>query len=145
MTASNVQSIPLQVVRGCIVASIQIDLEPEVLRQFRRDLLACVQKYRAYGVILDVSGVDILDLDDFNGLRTTMQMAKVMGAQTIISGLKPGVVSALIDLGAEPEGVQAVLNLDDAFQLLDGIERQAAREVDDLEDGNQSGSDPDQE
>ena len=120
MTASNVQRIPLQVTRGCVVASIQIDLSPEVLRQFRIDLLECVQEARANGVILDVSGIDILDLDDFNGLRSTMEMAKIMGARTILSGLKPGVVSALIDLGVDPEGLNAVLNLDDAFRLLDG-------------------------
>ena len=122
MTAARVQRIPLQVARGCVMASIQIDLTPEVLRQFRIDLLECVQKSRANGVILDVSGIDILDLDDFNGLRRTMEMAKVMGAWPILSGLKPGVVSALIDLGADPEGVTAVLNLDDAFRLLDGFD-----------------------
>jgi rsbT antagonist protein RsbS len=81
-----------------------------------------VQKSRANGVILDVSGIDILDLDDFNGLRSTMEMAEVMRARPILSGLKPGVVSALIDLGADPEGVNAVLNLDDAFRLLDGFD-----------------------
>ena len=122
MTASDIQRIPLQVTRGCVVASIQIDLDPEVLRQFRIDLLECVQKSRANGVILDVSGIDILDLDDFNELRSTMEMAEIMGARPILSGLKPGVVSALIDLGADPEGVNAVLNLDDAFRLLDGFD-----------------------
>jgi len=121
MRAFSVQRIPLQVTRGCVVASIQIDLDPEVLRQFRIDLLERVQKSRANGVILDVSGIDILDIDDFNGLRSTMEMAEIMGARPILSGLKPGVVSALIDLGADPEGVNAVLNLDDAFRLLDGF------------------------
>ena len=115
------QRIPLQVTRGCVVASIQIDLNPEVLRQFRIDLLECVQKSHANGVILDVSGIDILDLEDFNGLRSAMAMAEIMGARPILSGLKPGVVSALIDLGVDPEGVEAVLNLDDAFRRLDGI------------------------
>ena len=121
MTASGIQRIPLQVTRGCVVASIQIDLDPEVLRQFRIDLLECVQKSRANGVILDVSGIDILDLDDFNGLRSTMEMAEVLGARPILSGLNPGMVSALIDLGVDSEGVNAVLNLDDAFRLLDGF------------------------
>jgi rsbT antagonist protein RsbS len=121
MTDSGIQRIPLQVARGCVVASIQIDLDPEVLRQFRIDLLECVQKSRANGVILDVSGIDILDLDDFNGLRSTMEMAEVLGARSILSGLNPGMVSALIDLGVDQEGVIAVLNLDDAFRLLDGF------------------------
>ena len=81
MTASGVQHIPLQVVRGCVVASIQIDLTPEVLQQFRIDLLERVQESRANGVILDVSGIDILDLDEFHALRRVMRMAEMMGAQ----------------------------------------------------------------
>jgi rsbT antagonist protein RsbS len=121
MTASSVQRIPLQVARGCVVASIQIDLDPEELRQFRMDLLERLQESGANGVILDVSGIDILDLDDFNGLRSTMEMAEVLGARPILSGLNPGMVSALIDLGVDSEGVNAVLNLDDAFRLLDGF------------------------
>ena len=145
MTASSVQRIPLQVVRGCVVASIQIDLTAEVLRQFRNDLLECVQKSSATGVILDVSGIDILDMDDFNGLRLTMEMAEVMGARPILSGLKPGVVSALIDLGADPEGVNAVLNLDDAFQLLDDIQEKPAEAQEFMDDGDESNSDPGQE
>jgi len=145
MTASSIQRIPLQVVRGCVVASIQIDLNPEVLPQFRSDLLECVQKSRASAVILDVSGIDILDMDDFKGLRSTMEMAQVMGARTILSGLKPGVVSALIDLGADPEGVNAVLNLDDAFKLLDGFRENSAKTAEILNDGHESNSDPGQE
>ena len=145
MTASSVQRIPLQVARGCVVASIQIDLNPEVLPQFRSDLLECVQKSRASAVILDVSGIDILDMDDFKGLRSTMEMAQVMGARTILSGLKPGVVSALIDLGADPEGVTAVLNLDDAFRLLDIIQEKPAEAEEFIDDGHESNSDPGQE
>jgi rsbT antagonist protein RsbS len=141
MTISSVQRIPLQVVRGCVVASIQIDLDPEVLRQLRNDLLECVQRSSANGVILDVSGVDILDLDDYHKLRSTMKMAEVMGARSILSGLKPGVVSALIDLGADPEGVNAVLNLDDAFQLLEGNQEKSARAAEILTDEHESNDD----
>ncbi len=145
MTASGVQRIPLQVTRGCVVASIQIDLTPEVVKQFRIDLLERVQKSNANGVILDVSGIDILDLDDFNGLRSTLEMAKIMGARPVLSGLKPGVVSALIDLGADSEGVHTVLNLDDAFRLLDEIQEKSAKAAEFLDDGQESNSDPDPE
>ena len=144
MTAASVQRIPLQVARGCVVASIQVDLTPEVLRQFRMDLLERVQESRSTGVILDVSGIDILDLDDFNGLRSTMEMAEIMGARPILSGLKPGVVSALIDLGADPEGLNAVLNLDNAFRLLDGIQEKPAESSKFLDDGQETNSDPGQ-
>ncbi len=144
MADSGVQRIPLQVVRGCVVASIQIDLTPEVLRQFRMDLLERVQESGANGVILDVSGVDILDLDDFNALRETIKMAEIMGARPILSGLNPGVVSALIDLGVDPEGLNTVLNLDDAFRLLDEFQELPVKPEEQLNDGPESNSNPSQ-
>jgi rsbT antagonist protein RsbS len=145
MATSTVQHIPLQVVRGCVVASIQIDLGPEVLRQFRLDLLECVQKSRASGVILDVSGLDIMDVEDFDGLRQTMEMASIMGATPVLSGLKPGVVSALIDFGANAEDVNAVLNLDDAFRLLERIRKEPEKMAESLSDGHEANSDSGQE
>ncbi len=142
MTASEVQRIPLQVVRGCVVASIQIDLTPEVLRQFRTELLERVQESSASGVILDVSGVDLLDRDDFDALRKTMVMAEIMGARPILSGLKPGVVSALIDLGVEPEGLKAALSLDDAFRLLDRMQALSGASEEPLDDELESDPNP---
>jgi rsbT antagonist protein RsbS len=144
MTASGVQRIPLQFVHGCVVASIQIDLTPEVLQQFRMELLERVQASGADGVIFDVSGIDILDLDDFDALRQTMAMAEIMGARSILSGLKPGVVSALIDLGADSGELNAVLNLDGAFRLLDEMKKVPAQPKEAFEDGQEDHSNPGQ-
>ena len=115
---SNVPRSPLQVSRGCVIASIQIDLTDEVLSALRKDLLNQVRDIGARGVILDVSGVEVMDVDDFDGLRKTMEMARVMGARPVLSGLRAGVVAALIDLGAMVDGVEAAINLDDAFRLV---------------------------
>jgi rsbT antagonist protein RsbS len=111
--------IPLQVSRGCVVASIQVDLTEAVLRTFRQDLLELIHSSGSSGVILDVSGVEIMDADDFDAVRRSMAMAELMGARCIVSGLRPGVVSALIDLDVDSEGVDAVLNLDEAFRRMD--------------------------
>ncbi len=119
MHDSNGQRIPIQVSRGCVVASIQVDLNEEVLRQFRTDLLHKVQEARTKGVILDVSGLALMDLSDFDALRRTMDMAEVMGAKPILCGLNAGMVSALIDLGADADSVKAARNLDDAFSVLE--------------------------
>ena len=119
MDETGVQRIPLQLSRNCVIASIQIDLTDEVLDQFRKDLLDRLQSSGAAGVILDLSGVEILDVEDFEALRRTMAMAAIMGARTVIVGLRPGVVSSLVELGADVDGVEAVLNLDDACHLMD--------------------------
>ncbi len=112
--------IPLQLIQGCLVASIQVDLTDQVLKRFRQELLARIASTRVHGVVLDVSGVDVMDSVDFEMLKTTMTMASVMGASPIIVGLKPGIVSALMDMDVDTRGVRAALNLDDALGMLGG-------------------------
>lgn len=114
----SVARVPMQLSRGCIVVSIQIDLSEAVLVQFRTDLLALLQRSGAEAVILDISGISIMDLEEFQALRDTMSMAALMGARTIFSGFQAGVVSALVELEARIDDIEATYNLDNAFALL---------------------------
>ena len=104
-----------------MVASIQVDLDEDVLQGFRKELLELLQRSGARGIILDLSGVSIIDGEDFRALRDTMDMARLMGAVTVMSGLQAGVVSALIDLEADTRGVEATLTLDDAYARMAAI------------------------
>ena len=132
----------MQVSRGVVVASIQVDLDDDVLARFRQDLLDRVHKTGSRGVILDVSGLEILDSEELAALRRLIVMTELMGAESVLVGLQPGVVSALIEAGADVDGLRAAINLDAAFELLDpepetGIEDETEPEIvadDDLED-----------
>ncbi len=121
METNAVARIPLTVSRGCIVASIQRDLRGTILRQFRHDLLERLQICGASGVIIDLSGVSIMDADDFDGIRRTLDMAALMGARTVVVGLRPGVVSALVELGVETGNFDTLLDLDDGFALIERL------------------------
>jgi len=123
MENPSIQRIPLQVSHNCVIASIQVELSEEMFAQFDKDLLEKLQDSGATGIILELSGVEIMDLEDFGFLRRTMAKGKMMGARTIIAGLQPEVVSALIELDAEVDDIDAVQNLDDAFMLIDASVR----------------------
>jgi rsbT antagonist protein RsbS len=121
MSSNSRSGIPLQLSQECVVASIQVDLDEDVLQGFRKELLELLQRSGARGIILDLSGVSIIDGEDFRALRDTMDMARLMGAVTVMSGLQAGVVSALIDLEADTRGVEATLTLDDAYARMAAI------------------------
>ncbi|MGB5622492.1 MAG: STAS domain-containing protein [Gammaproteobacteria bacterium] len=110
--------VAMQVSREIVVASIQVDLDDDVLTRFREELLRRVQQTGSRGVILDVSGLETLDSDEFASLRRIMTMIAIMGARTVLAGLRPGVVSALIEAGADTDGLRAAIDLDAAFAML---------------------------
>ncbi len=109
----------MQLVRGHIVVSIQVELGEEVLEQFRGDLLDFLRDHSATGVLVDLSAVEVIDPVDFGNLRKILGMAQLMGARPVLTGLRPGVVSALIQLGTATDGLNASRNLDDGFEFLD--------------------------
>jgi rsbT antagonist protein RsbS len=116
---ADIPGIAMQVNRDIVVASIQVDLDENVLARFREDLLRRIHETGSRGVILDVSGLETLDTDEFSALRRIITMSTIMGAESVLVGLRPGVVSALIEAGADVDGLQAAINLDAAFALLE--------------------------
>lgn len=117
---SDASPVPLQVTHGCLVASIQHDLDGDVLARFRRDLLHRIQTERIRGVLLDVAGMEVIDAAEFEELQRILAMAQLMGYPPVLVGLRPGVVAALVDLGVDVRGVRTVLTLEDGFALLHG-------------------------
>ena len=115
---ADIPGIALQVSRDVVVASIQVDLDDDVLERFREDLLRRIQVTGSRGVILDVAGLETLDASEFAALRRIITMCTIMGAEAVLVGLRPGVVSALIEAGADVDGLRAAINLDAAFALL---------------------------
>jgi rsbT antagonist protein RsbS len=134
---ADIPGIAIQVRRDIVVASIQVDLDDSVLARFREDLLGRIHETGSRGVILDVSALETLDSIEFAALRRTITMCSIMGAESVLAGLRPGVVSALIEAGAEVDGVRAAINLDAAFAMLETepeLDADAAADEDDLEE-----------
>jgi rsbT antagonist protein RsbS len=119
----------MQITRGCLIAAVRIDVSEDVLRQFRADFLERIRDTSVRGVILDFSGVEVIDAVEFDGLRRTMDMAALMGVTPIVVGLRAGVVSSLMDLGADVAGVRAAFDLDQALDMLDEFELNSRTEA----------------
>ena len=115
---ADIPGIAMQVARDVVVASIQVDLDDDVLARFREDLLSRLHETGSRGVILDLSGLETLDSNEFSALRRIITMTNIMGAESVLVGMRPGVVSALIEAGAEVDGLRAAIDLDAAFAML---------------------------
>jgi rsbT antagonist protein RsbS len=113
------EKIPIQVTRDCVVASVQVDLSDEAINHLRTALLETIQQVRARAVVVDLSGLEIIDPFEFERLTKTLDMVRLMGAAPVISGLKPSIVASLIALDANVSGVQGAIDLDQAFMLIE--------------------------
>ncbi|MFM7204804.1 MAG: STAS domain-containing protein [Myxococcota bacterium] len=104
----------------CLIVSVPADLFGQRREAFQRFLLNSIQHERLRGLILDLSGVELCDVEDFRALQRTIAMTSLMGTRSILVGLKPTVVQILIE-SDQLEGLDALevtRNVQDALELL---------------------------
>jgi rsbT co-antagonist protein RsbR len=70
-------------------------------RDITRSLLAGISQHQATIVIIDITGVSMMDTGIVNHLNKTIQAARLKGAQTIITGISDAVAESIVDLGID--------------------------------------------
>jgi rsbT co-antagonist protein RsbR len=80
-------------------------------RDITRSLLAGISKHQAKVVILDVTGVSLMDTGIVNHLNKTIQAARLKGAQTIVTGISDAVAESIVDLGIDWSGITTLSDL----------------------------------
>jgi GAF domain-containing protein len=80
-------------------------------RDITRALLAGIREHRAQVVILDITGVPIVDSGIASHLTKTIQAARLKGARTIVTGVSDAVAETIVDLGIDWEGIETLADL----------------------------------
>lgn len=111
-------SIPILRVGDNLLVSVQTDLHDAVAEAFQEDLLATIEKTGAAGLLIDVSGLDMVDSYVARVLADTGRMAKLMGTEPVIVGIRPEVAATLVRMGYAMTGVRTALNVDEGLALL---------------------------
>jgi rsbT co-antagonist protein RsbR len=73
--------------------------------------MAGIQKHRAEVVILDITGVPVVDSGVADHLNKTIQAARLKGARTIITGISDAVAETVVDLGIDWAGIETLSDL----------------------------------
>ena len=113
-----VNRTPILKIEDFLVASIQTALHDAQAMEFKDSLLQRIYDTKARGVVLDLTAIDVLDSFVGRLINDIAQMANLMGAKVVITGLQPAVAITLIELGLELRGVLTALNLEKGIAAL---------------------------
>lgn len=110
--------IPILKMGPFLLVTIQIDLYDKLATNLESDLVQMVNKTGAKGVLIDISGLSIVDSFMGRILGNIGSMSKIMDAETVVVGIQPAVAITLIELGLELKGVNTALNVEKGMELL---------------------------
>ncbi len=101
-----------------LIATVRNALSDSDTELFRERLMQSVTEYRAQGIIVDVTAIDVLDSFAARSLQTIARMTRLRGADTVIVGLQPEVAFSMVQLGILFEDMDTALDLEEGLALL---------------------------
>jgi rsbT antagonist protein RsbS len=101
-----------------LLTTVHVELRDALAEAFQADVLSALEKQQARGLVIDISGLDMVDTYVARILVETGRMAKLMGVATVLVGMRPEVASTLVRMGYLMEGVHTALDLDEGVELL---------------------------
>jgi anti-anti-sigma factor len=107
----------LQLRSGLLILPIVGALDRERLDSMRAALLQAIRERRARSVVLDVTGVPEIDTVAANQLIGSVNSARMMGAEVIISGLSAEISQTLVTAGIDLTRVVSAGDLQGGIEL----------------------------
>jgi rsbT antagonist protein RsbS len=101
-----------------LIATVQAALTDSETEQLRQDLMEGVGRFRAHGIIVDVTAIDVMDSFAARSLQMIAHMTRLRGADTVIVGLQPEVAFAMVQLGLAFDDMHTALDLEEGLALL---------------------------
>jgi rsbT antagonist protein RsbS len=110
--------VPILKQGSILIATVQAALSDSDTEKLREDLMERVSRFRAQGIVVDVTAIDVMDSFAARSLRTIAHMTRLRGAETVIVGLSPEVAFAMVQLGLTFDDMNTALDLEEGLSLL---------------------------
>jgi len=94
------------------------DLDGPRLQQLQEQALQALQRSSAHYLVLDITGVPMVDTHVAQGLLAVVQAARLLGARVMMVGIRPEVAQSIVSLGLNLHGMDTASDLQSALSLI---------------------------
>ncbi|GIQ70938.1 STAS domain-containing protein [Xylanibacillus composti] len=110
--------VPILQLGDMLIVTIKPDLTDDEAVRLKDDILQQIKKNNIYGVILDISVVDLIDSYMGRILSEISEMSRLMGAKTVITGMSPYVAISMVEFGLNFRSIQTALTVEKGMEWL---------------------------
>ncbi len=133
------ERIPILKMGRFLLVTIQVDMHDRLALTLQDDLTEQILKWKARGVLIDISALEMVDSFIGRMLGTIAAMARLLDAETVVVGMQPSVAITLVELGLSLQGIRTALDVEKGMAAL----REMVANSSSLE-GSQAGTEQDE-
>jgi rsbT co-antagonist protein RsbR len=110
-------SLPiLRIWNGVLLVPLIGEISPDRAEHARTELLGAVVKHRARVVLIDVTGLSVVDAHAAGVLGSIIRAASLLGAESMIVGVRGEVARVFVTIGEVFPGTQTFATLDEGLR-----------------------------
>ncbi|MEU0204505.1 MULTISPECIES: STAS domain-containing protein [unclassified Streptomyces] len=110
--------VPVLRLGDVLLVTLQGDLHDSTAQQLQQDLTETISRTGVRGVLIDISGVEIVDSFLGRVLAEIAAQARLLAARTVVAGMRPAVAITLVELGLTLPGLSTALSTEAGMELL---------------------------
>ncbi|MFD7242359.1 STAS domain-containing protein [Streptomyces massasporeus] len=110
--------MPVLALGDTLLVTLQGELQDSTAEQLQHDITRRIAHGPVRGVVIDISGVDTVDSFLGRVLAEIASSAALMGARTVLAGMRPAVAITLVELGLALPGLVTALDVERSLSLL---------------------------
>jgi rsbT antagonist protein RsbS len=93
-------------------------LDETMVLRLQEELCVQIVEKAARGVVIDITGLDVVDTFVGNRISSIASAAGMLGARPVLVGMRPAVAQTLVQLGVELSGVAKARDLEAGLAAL---------------------------
>lgn len=134
-----VSHVAMHVTQGCLVVPIEVELYDDSMRQIQNVVLERITKTGIKGVVIELSGVNIIDAFLCRTIFDTARMVSLVGATAVLTGIKPEVAASLSEFDLEFYDIQTAITIEESFHRLEPLVEPKEEAVEEEDHGDDVG------
>ena len=107
----------MQVWQGVVVAPLIGSLDSQRTQQFMERLLNRIVETNSPVALVDIMGVPTIDTQTAQHLIETISAVRLLGAQVVLTGVRPAIAQTLVHLGIDLSGIITRASLSAGLQV----------------------------
>ena len=112
------ESTPILRVGDTLFVSLRGDLDDETILRLEGQITQEIARTDARGVLIDVSGLVIVDSFIARVLARVVGMIRLLGAEAVVVGIQPAVAITLVELGVNMAQIHTALDAERGMRRL---------------------------
>ncbi len=110
--------VPVLRLGHVLLVTLPGDLHDSMADRLQQDLSETIVRSGVTGVVIDISGVEIVDSFLGRVLAEIAAQSELLAARTVVAGMRPAVAITMVELGLTLPGLRTAVTAEAAMELL---------------------------